>query len=189
MITFHSRQSDCVRRARKNENGDTVNFTSQIASSICVIALFVCAQCSHHIACDTPYATWKNHQYPSFGVCVCFGLCVCCELIHTIPNMKISLLILLAGITSTFGVAAQPDDLVNRWGTRASISASSSTLNGVKPLASWIWDSGVENPQNYYLLVRKTFNWKNYPKMPTLSFLPMPMPMCISMASCWNAAR
>ena len=35
MITFHSRQPDCDRRARKNENSDTVNFTSQIASLIC----------------------------------------------------------------------------------------------------------------------------------------------------------
>ena len=37
MITFHSRQSDCVRRARKNENGGTFNFTSQIASSLCTV--------------------------------------------------------------------------------------------------------------------------------------------------------
>jgi len=35
MITFHSRQPDCDRRARKNKNSDTVNFTSQIASLIC----------------------------------------------------------------------------------------------------------------------------------------------------------
>jgi hypothetical protein len=35
MITFNSRQSDCARHARKNENANTVNFTSQIASSIC----------------------------------------------------------------------------------------------------------------------------------------------------------
>jgi hypothetical protein len=35
MITFHSRQSDCARRARKNKNAGTINFTSQIASSIC----------------------------------------------------------------------------------------------------------------------------------------------------------
>ena len=38
MITFHSRQSDSVRRARKNENGGTFNFTSQIAPSICTSA-------------------------------------------------------------------------------------------------------------------------------------------------------
>jgi len=35
MIIFHSRQSDCARHARKNENASTVNFTRQIAPSIC----------------------------------------------------------------------------------------------------------------------------------------------------------
>ena len=34
MNTFHSRQTDCDRRARKNENTGTLNFTSQIAPSI-----------------------------------------------------------------------------------------------------------------------------------------------------------
>jgi hypothetical protein len=38
MITFHSRRSDCARRARKNEYSGTFNFVSQIASSICTIA-------------------------------------------------------------------------------------------------------------------------------------------------------
>jgi hypothetical protein len=38
MITFHSRQLDCARHTRKNENADTVNFASQIASSICTVA-------------------------------------------------------------------------------------------------------------------------------------------------------
>ena len=37
MTTFHSRQSDCDRRTRKNENTSTVNFASQIASSICAV--------------------------------------------------------------------------------------------------------------------------------------------------------
>ena len=37
MITFHSRQTDCDRHARKNENTGTLNFTSQIAPSICSI--------------------------------------------------------------------------------------------------------------------------------------------------------
>ena len=37
MITFHSRQSDCARRARKNENAGTFNFVSQIASPICTV--------------------------------------------------------------------------------------------------------------------------------------------------------
>jgi hypothetical protein len=38
MTTFHSRQSDCDRRTRKNENADTFNFASQIAPSICTVA-------------------------------------------------------------------------------------------------------------------------------------------------------
>ena len=37
MTTFHSRQSDCDRRTRKNENTGTLNFTSQIARSICTV--------------------------------------------------------------------------------------------------------------------------------------------------------
>ena len=35
MIKCLSQQSDCARHAHKNENADTVNFTSQIASLIC----------------------------------------------------------------------------------------------------------------------------------------------------------
>ena len=37
MNTFHSRQTDCDRHARKNENTGTFNFTSQIAPSICTV--------------------------------------------------------------------------------------------------------------------------------------------------------
>ena len=37
------------------------------------------------------------------------------------------------------------------------ISAPSSSLDGIKPEACWIWDSGDTNPKNYYLHVRKTF--------------------------------
>jgi hypothetical protein len=37
MTTFHSRQSDCARRTRKNENTGTFNFTSQIPPSICTV--------------------------------------------------------------------------------------------------------------------------------------------------------
>ena len=37
MTTFHSRQSDSDRRTRKNENTGTLNFTSQIARSICTV--------------------------------------------------------------------------------------------------------------------------------------------------------
>ena len=42
MITFHSRQLDCVRRARKIENSGTFNFKSQISSSICTVAFTKC---------------------------------------------------------------------------------------------------------------------------------------------------
>ena len=60
MITFHSRQPDCDRRARKNENSDTVNFTSQIASSICTVtftkrvkpdAAIFKSRCSRTVVC------------------------------------------------------------------------------------------------------------------------------------------
>jgi hypothetical protein len=37
MNTFHSRQTDCDRHARKNENTGTLNLTSQIAPSICTV--------------------------------------------------------------------------------------------------------------------------------------------------------
>ncbi len=37
MIAFHPRQSDCARRARKNENSGMFNFTSQIAPLICAV--------------------------------------------------------------------------------------------------------------------------------------------------------
>ncbi len=37
MNTFHSRQTDCDRHARKNENTGTLYFTSQIAPSICTV--------------------------------------------------------------------------------------------------------------------------------------------------------
>ena len=37
MIKFNSRQSNCARRARKNENTGTLNFTSQISPSICTV--------------------------------------------------------------------------------------------------------------------------------------------------------
>ena len=60
MITFHSRQPDCDRRARKNESSNTVNFTSQIASSICTFTFTKCvklgatifkSRCSRTVLC------------------------------------------------------------------------------------------------------------------------------------------
>jgi len=79
-------------------------------------------------------------------------------------NMKNGLLVILAGLTMIFRVAAQPDDQTDRWGKSSFISTPASTLNGVKPLAGWIWDSGAENPQNYYLLVRKSFHLEKLPQ-------------------------
>jgi alpha-L-rhamnosidase len=78
--------------------------------------------------------------------------------------MRNEIFIFLASISLTFEIAAQPEVLANRWGKNTSISESSSTLNGVKPLASWIWDSGAENPQNYFLLVRKSFHLDKLPR-------------------------
>jgi len=81
-----------------------------------------------------------------------------------IPDRKIGVLIFLAAMALAFRAAAQPDNLVNRWGNDSFISAPSATLNGVKPLADWIWDSGAENPTNYYLLARKSFNLEKLPQ-------------------------
>ncbi|HEV2454618.1 MAG TPA: family 78 glycoside hydrolase catalytic domain [Verrucomicrobiae bacterium] len=78
--------------------------------------------------------------------------------------MKNAVLILPA-ILSLTGIAfGQPYDLTDRWGRGAFIPEPSSTLDGVKPLAHWIWDSGAENPTNYYLLVRKTFTLEELPQ-------------------------
>lgn len=78
--------------------------------------------------------------------------------------LPLTLVIVLVTAISLYAQNAQPN---YRWGQNAFISKSSSTLNGVKPLASWIWDSGAENPQNYYLLVRKTFNLDQIPATAT----------------------
>ena len=60
MIIFHPRQSDCARRAHKNEKADTFNFTSQITSSICAVTLTKCvkpdaaifkSRCSRTVVC------------------------------------------------------------------------------------------------------------------------------------------
>ncbi|MDD4604646.1 MAG: family 78 glycoside hydrolase catalytic domain [Bacteroidales bacterium] len=44
-----------------------------------------------------------------------------------------------------------------------SISAPSALLDSKTPQASWIWDSGEDNPVNYYLMVRKTFDLERVP--------------------------
>ena len=60
MITFHSRQSDCAWRVRKNENVATFNFASQIAPSICAVmftkrvkhdATIFKSRCSRTVVC------------------------------------------------------------------------------------------------------------------------------------------
>jgi len=60
MIKFNSRQSNCARRARKNEYANTFNFTSQIASSICAVTFTKCvkpdatifkSRCSRTVVC------------------------------------------------------------------------------------------------------------------------------------------
>ena len=45
----------------------------------------------------------------------------------------------------------------------SSITAPSLLLNNEKPVANWIWDSGEDNPRNYYLFVRKTFDLGQIP--------------------------
>ncbi len=78
--------------------------------------------------------------------------------------MKSTLLFVLLSLSLTPGLPAQPQDLKDRWGKNSFLSTASATLNGVKPLASWIWDSGAENPQNHYLFVRKTFRLNKLPQ-------------------------
>ena len=60
MNTFHSRQTDHDRHARKNENTGTLNFTSQIAPSICTVtftkrvkpdATIFKSRCSRTVVC------------------------------------------------------------------------------------------------------------------------------------------
>jgi hypothetical protein len=60
--------------------------------------------------------------------------------------------------------AASGETQADSRGKDASISAPSATLDGVKPLANWIWDSGEPNPRNYFLLVRKTFDLPALPQ-------------------------
>src|SRR5687768_580199 len=76
---------------------------------------------------------------------------------------KITITILISGLAGQLNAYAQDSCQSNRWGKNAYISQTSSTLDGVKPIANWIWDSGPENPRNYYLLVRKTFNIDRIP--------------------------
>jgi hypothetical protein len=47
--------------------------------------------------------------------------------------------------------------------TKSYNSTPSKTLDGIKPEAKWIWDSGNPNPIDYYLLVRKEINLPDIP--------------------------
>jgi alpha-L-rhamnosidase len=49
----------------------------------------------------------------------------------------------------------------------ATVSVPSKLLDGKKPEANWIWDSGEDNPKNYYLMIRKTINLKQTPDRAT----------------------
>ena len=75
-------------------------------------------------------------------------------------NQRINLLIfqicLLLGTGQTFAQTFN-----------GSISVPSKLLNGKIPEANWIWDSGEDNPTNYYLMVRKTVNLKQTPDKAT----------------------
>ncbi|MFA7420779.1 MAG: alpha-L-rhamnosidase C-terminal domain-containing protein [Melioribacteraceae bacterium] len=51
--------------------------------------------------------------------------------------------------------------------TKSYISTPSKTLDGIKPEAKWIWDSGNPNPIDYYLLVRKEINLSETPQKVT----------------------
>ena len=67
-------------------------------------------------------------------------------------NLLIFLICLLLGTGQTFAQTFN-----------GTISAPSKLLNGKVPEANWIWDSGEDNPTNYYLMVRKTINLKQTP--------------------------
>jgi hypothetical protein len=45
----------------------------------------------------------------------------------------------------------------------STISKPSVLLGNHKPVANWIWDAGEDNPRNYYLLIRKTFDLDQIP--------------------------
>ncbi len=55
---------------------------------------------------------------------------------------------------------AQPKEFTD---TESCISSPSLLLDNQNPEANWIWDSGAENPRNYYLLVRKTIELQQIP--------------------------
>jgi len=70
MITFHSRQSDCARRARKTKNAGMFNFVSQIASPIYTVmhtkrvktdATSFESRCSRTVMC---YRFYRVEAYP-----------------------------------------------------------------------------------------------------------------------------
>ena len=70
--------------------------------------------------------------------------------------------LVLAGVLVLFfnPIKAQEDIRSN---FEPSIAPPSKLLDNQKPEANWIWDSGQDNPRNYYLLVRKTFNLDQIP--------------------------
>jgi len=73
-----------------------------------------------------------------------------------IKKATLIVIILIVGLN----INAQP---VKRGRTEHSISIPSLLLDNQKPVANWIWDSGSDNPQNYYLLIRKTVDLTQVP--------------------------
>ena len=77
-------------------------------------------------------------------------------------NSVLLLRLVLAGIfVLFFNPLKAQEDILSKF--EPSISAPSKLLDKQKPEANWIWDSGEDNPRNYYLLVRKTFNLDQIP--------------------------
>jgi len=64
----------------------------------------------------------------------------------------------------SFHISAQPPITASN---EPSIATPSLLLDNQKPLANWIWDSGEDNPRNYYLLVRKTVDLDQIPNVAT----------------------
>lgn len=90
--------------------------------------------------------------------------------------MKIALTLLACAAVATASAAANlnklskvrtiEDDSATKtsYSPVGTISKPSQLLDGVTPKANWIWDSGEENPLNYYLHVRKSFSLEGKPE-------------------------
>ena len=77
-------------------------------------------------------------------------------------NQKIYSYLLLVAYIFLTGIRADAQ-LTEKGRDQSYILGPSSSLNNNQPYASWIWDSGDANPENYYLFVRKTLNLDEAP--------------------------